>query len=528
MANPIEIGWVLPIGHTGPIGNMTFVNNVSDNLTSLEAAIIAVDTGQVICNYRSIIKTSTSCRFNLTDTERNKFIALIPYNKTSAPIRYTLRYVHNGTTYNVYKDTTFSFNSAAAPILSPVAYDTYDGTIALTGNNQTFIRGYSVVYANANPTFQYGALQKSQSIVCGSRTIGLSGAYIENIQSGTITFTITDTRGFTTTQTIERNFIDYVNLSCSLKADLPTTSGTCKLTVKGSYFNGSFGAQSNSLTLHYRYKAEGGSYGNWITATATKSGHSYTATINVTGLDYQKAYTFQARAEDKLAYVLSNEDTVRATPVFDWDRDDFKINVPLILPHGATQGIFTYNSRGDKVYVLQPSNDSNNLVLGYGNYSQNLGDTNIYGQNIHLTSNGYVSINGYKYGENKVLYSSSGIAMQANHTVTLNEKISAQPHGIVLVFSNYQNGASTDSHFNCYFLPKNVFTAYTGSTVGFCIPMWQHVASVVATKYLYFTDTTIKGHANNWEVGAGAVAASGYVTINKDGQRFVLRRVIGV
>ena len=73
----------------------------------------------------------------------------------------------------------------------------------------------------------------------------------------------------------------------------PTASGACTLTITGNYFNGSFGAPSNTLTVQYKIDC-----GSWTTATATKKGNTYTATVNLTGLDYTQTYTFQARAVD--------------------------------------------------------------------------------------------------------------------------------------------------------------------------------------------------------------------------------------
>lgn len=524
MANSINITSVQNINHRDVLSTILLDNTLGNSLTSIEVAISAVETGQIICDYRSIDKTTRYYSFHFTEEEMDQFIALCSYNKTTAPIRYHLRYEYDGQTYNSYKDATFKINANAAVTIKPIAYDTFADTVRLTGDENVIIRGYSVVYANANATFYYGALQQSQSIVCGSRTIGLSSAYIDNPQSGTFKYTITDTNGYTIIETIEKPFIDYTSLTCSLKAALPTTAGTCELKIQGSYFNDTFGAVDNSLALHYRYKAEGEEYGNWITITPTISGHSYTATVTATGLDYQKAYTFQARATDELAIVLSNEDSVRAKPVFDWGKNDFKVNVPLIIPHGAEHGIFSYNSNGDSVNVIQPSNNGDNLVIGWGNYSKKLGNTNIYGDSINLTTNpgNKVSINGYKYGVNNVLWNSGGYAMNASQTATLSQSVSAQAHGIILIFSYYYNNTGDDSHFCSFFVPKEFVATFPG--VGMVFNMRRHMVFAPATKYLYITNTKITGHANNWESGTANTAAG----VNWANNTFVMRRVIGV
>jgi hypothetical protein len=112
---------------------------------------------------------------------------------------------------------------------------------------------------------------------------------------------------------------------------MPDTAGNMAVMVTGNYFNGSFGAKSNSLSVYYRYKTVGGSYSSWTAMTVTKSGNTYSATVNITGLDYKTAYVFQAYAKDELATFYSAEKTVKATPVFDWGESDFKFNVPVTM-----------------------------------------------------------------------------------------------------------------------------------------------------------------------------------------------------
>ena len=506
MANPIDILTVSNFSHTSKIGMMAFSNTLGSSLTSLEAAITSVDTGQVICAFRSVNKAAKYYTFNFTEAEIDKFIALVPYNMTTAPIRYHLQYVYNGQTYRESKDATFTINSNAATTLLPIAYDTFADTVRLTGDENTIIRGYSVVYANANPTFYYGALQAAQSITNGSRVIGLSSAYIDNPQSGTFTFSVTDSRGYTTIRTIEKNFIDYTYLTCTIKADLPTTAGTCELKIQGAFFNDTFGAVDNTLALHYRYKAEGEEYGSWKTVTPTKDGHSYTATVTATGLDYQKRYTFQARAMDELATVLSNEDTVRAQPVFDWDKDDFNFNVPITAS--------TINT----LDVLGAANLRLTAEKGAATLSA---DTNV-NLNSGAGVNYGVRINGFDMCKNKVLWSGAGYAMTTSHTVNLSAGVDKQPHGIVLVFSYYNGSAAEDAHFCSFFVPKEFVSSFSGA--GMVFNLRRHMVIAPATKYLYITNTKITGHANNSETGTANQAAG----INWANNSFVLRRVIGV
>ena len=92
--------------------------------------------------------------------------------------------------------------------------------------------------------------------------------------------------------------VNYIHLTCVMKDSKPDTSGNFTFEVDGNCFNGSFGVASNTLTVQYRYKAGSGSYSAWANMTVSRSGNTYSATVDITGLDYTQTYTFQARATD--------------------------------------------------------------------------------------------------------------------------------------------------------------------------------------------------------------------------------------
>ena len=144
---------------------------------------------------------------------------------------------------------------------------------------------------------------------------------------------------YTTTQTIEKELIDYIKLTCNLDVAIPTTDGKTSLNISGNYFNGSFGKVANTLQVQFRYKENNEAYGDWINATATITNNTYNAAVDVTGLNYQSAYTFEARAIDKVnPEILSAAMKVKTIPVFDWGENDFKFNVPVYDKDGAELG----------------------------------------------------------------------------------------------------------------------------------------------------------------------------------------------
>ena len=78
------------------------------------------------------------------------------------------------------------------------------------------------------------------------------------------------------------------------------------MTIKGNYFNNSFGNVNNSLVLKYRYKEENGEYTDWTTLTPTITDNTFTYTELLENLDHNKEYTFEFMIDDQLMTVYSD------------------------------------------------------------------------------------------------------------------------------------------------------------------------------------------------------------------------------
>lgn len=124
----------------------------------------------------------------------------------------------------------------------------------------------------------------------------------------------------------------------------------------------------------------------------------------------------------------------------------------------------------------------------------------------------------YKGGTSRILWT-GGMYMTAGHTAPLDEPISKQPTGIVLVFSEYVDGAVSDQSFHHRPILKEVVAAHPGKAE--CIQLSTSNLAFFATKYLYIHDDKITGHDNNNKTGTGACG------ITYTNNRFVLRYIIG-
>lgn len=379
---------------------ISYSNPAGNSVDKLEACI-SLDGSAADVAYRSISKTGTSYTFNLTTAERN-----VLRNATSSNSRAVRFYVQTTIGDNVYRDSlskTFSIVNGN-PTISPAVVDANATTLALTGDQNKLVKYYSNAKVTTGAAAIKGATLSSQKVVNGSKSLTGNGT-INAIESGKFVFTATDSRGNTSSKTVDKTIVNYVKLSCNIAPGYPTADGEFSFTVTGNYFNGSFGSAANALEVYYRYKLSGGAYGSWATMTASKSGNSYTATANLTGLDYQADYVFQAYAKDKLATVYTAEKAIKSLPVFDWDADSFAFHTPLFLDN--TKQIWHKDTSGNNVLMMS-INASNQAFFGYGMYDAGLGSTYFDGNTVNIRSKNNISNTaGGTIGGNKAWTNSS-------------------------------------------------------------------------------------------------------------------------
>ena len=308
--------------------SITYSNPAGNTVSTLQACISLTGSKDDIA-YRDISKTGTTYTFNLTESERN----ILRNATTTANTRtviFIVRTVLGGNTYYSTLSKTLTITNAN-PTITATAYDTNSTTLALTGNNQTIIKGYNSVYVSMTSQAYKGASIVNGYITNNGKIYDIQSGTIHNIENPTISFFTQDSRGNTLTKDITLTIVDYIKLTCDLDVKAPTADGRMSFTIKGNYFNASFGAASNTLALAYRIKENDGSYGAWTTASTTisKSNNTYSQSIDISGLNYRSSYTVQARAIDKLNTIYSVEVKVKTTPIFDWGEEDFNFNVPV-------------------------------------------------------------------------------------------------------------------------------------------------------------------------------------------------------
>lgn len=286
------------------------------------------------------------------------------------------------------------------PTLNPTVKDIKPETLALTGDENTFIRFESMAEYAFNATASKHATIVSQSVTCGSKTISnLSNGVIDDVESGTFIFNVTDSRNMGASSSVFKNLIEYVKPTCYQKAAIEITGetgATIILKVNGNYFNGSFGLANNTLALEVRRTDGNDNWGEWtsIAVTPTFNGTSYELETTFTGLDYGRSYIFQTRITDKLNVVESSQYIVSMKPVFDWGEKDFNFNVPVNI------NADDLNMYGNT--IIRHSDSTNNTVLSAnsgkiylrpGGTDETDGET-IFHQNGNVDFSGNANFNG--------------------------------------------------------------------------------------------------------------------------------------
>lgn len=429
------------------------------------------------CNLSGTIATKTSST-SLSYTLPTSFYAQIPNDKASWGR--IICDTYNGNTKIGSSECRFDVyvkESTNKPTMSPTVKDTNATTKALTGNENAIVNHHSNVAFNFNASAKNSATIKTYNLTAGGQTSTSSSGTLSNVNTDKFISSVADSRGFVTTQTISPTFVNYIRLTCTMDVGNPTADGKCTLKITGNVFNNTFGESWNSLTVQYRTNN-----GDWTAVTADVNGYNYTATVNLTGLDYTQAYTFQARAIDSLETATTNSKTVKSTPIFDWGANDFDFHVPVFV-----------------------KSDTLNNYIGFG-----VGTYDVYIRNDKSDSYLQMKDNGELRYNNALIYTESNLPkssttriangtwlMNGAQTVNLQKNILDCQHGICLEWQDW----GTDSilrykDFVYTFIPRAHAANNNGKPLSILIPIYEHGSSCI-TKYVYVHNDKLVGYNGN-------------------------------
>lgn len=233
---------------------------------------------------------------------------------------------------------------ARNPTLLCSVIDVNTATVNLTGDNKVLVRYASHAKATMNAIAHDGASidmdlclvtnggqrQKMDWVSAGNWEATFDGA-----QSDTFMFSAADSAGGYSQKTITAPMVEYIPITCNAKDSRPDGEGKVTLSCSGSYFNGSFGECSNTITAKYRYREKGGSWSGYYTMSVTVLGDSYSASANLTVHDYTASYDFEYTVSDSLMTATGSSMNVTSKPIFHWGESDVAFEVPVSFNAGV-------------------------------------------------------------------------------------------------------------------------------------------------------------------------------------------------
>lgn len=357
-----------PNFNDGQNPTITYSNPAGEAVTSLQAGIYDSTGYTPYVRYRDISKTGTSYTFPLTTAEKETLMAACK-GSNSVTVKFYIKTVIGGNT--ILSDPlarTFSI-SDANPIITASVVDTNATTVALTGDSSKLIKFFSNAQATMSAEAQKGAsIDENLYIIRNGDGNGYGTTHtFNNVEINTFYFSAEDDRGNVGTAEVTLPMVDYIKLTCNISDNRPDGDGDMLVSCTGNFFNGSFGAASNTLTAQYRYKVSGGTFGDWEDMTVAPSGNSYHASAHLTGLDYQQTYVFETKVSDALDEVSDTGSAIKSVPTFHWGEDDFAFEVPVAFNAGVGKIDGDLTITGD-LRLKGNGNFGNTIYFGDSNY----------------------------------------------------------------------------------------------------------------------------------------------------------------
>lgn len=432
-----------------------------------------------------------------------------------------------------------------------------------------YIKGYSKFAVNITATTSYNSPIASYSASANGSNYSKASFTTGEIKAAgtqTITATVTDKRSRSGNATANVTVLDYSQPNVtSLKVKRCDADGTEN--INGEYAQITFSATATPLnnlnTVNYSLQFKKQSEADYSTVDFIEYKNQY----NITDLSYifaaDSSSTYNARIviTDGLTSVTKTTVISTAEVLMHWRADGKGMGLGKVgeIENGVDIGYKTRFAGGIEHLLLEPETDLNeiktpNIYIGANVASYNYLNCpfdngtftlEVFGAGVDgqvkqkITDCNKTDARSFErfFYENewgawvcvsdflgKLLWDGSttannGYFMNENQTIALTEAISKQPHGIVLVFSYYTDGSGQDYNFQSFFISK-VFVALKNGK-GHQFPLANANYTAVGGKYLYISDTQIKGNAHNETSGTNN-------GVSFDNKKFVLRYVIGV
>lgn len=266
---------------------------------------------------RDNIPNTGSVTFTFTDAERKLLRQKCTGN--SMTVRFVIATILNGNeTWWSWFDKTMTIVNGNPTFSNFTFADTNTKTVALTGNNQHCVQGYSnikgtISTANKATAKKEATMSKyrftieTQSVdINYSSTAEVSGT-LNSVPSGTFNMYAIDSRNNSTLVTkLATKVIQYVKpvinaSTITATRDSGGVGTNCTLKFDGTFWNSNFGKKANSIKIKYQLKKTTES--TWVDGTTT-----ITPTINGNNFSFQGLI---ARSKDDPSWEISESYNIK-------------------------------------------------------------------------------------------------------------------------------------------------------------------------------------------------------------------------
>lgn len=306
-----------------------------------------------------ISATGSSATLELTDAQKTALYRIVPSGKDNVKVSFKIKTTYMLSSY-WSDDYIHTFTIVPGePELALVSFTDENETTNFLTDGASIVKGHSDMRVIFNATPQKEATIVSYQVSNNGFTKTGNDATFIDVEDGVFYCSATDSHGFTSTVEISKPVTNYVNLTCHQEAEIELvgeTGAKITLTISGNYSSTDFGEEQNFLDLYYRITDDNGEWLEWTyireQSTLNEENNTYSLTLPITGLSYDKSYKVQSKASDWLIRNIETSDiTLSLIPVFDWSETDFNFNVPvkfqgqemadMVVEQGKS-GIWTY------------------------------------------------------------------------------------------------------------------------------------------------------------------------------------------
>lgn len=270
---------------------------------------------------RTNISTASSGTYTwaLTSTELEQLRTAMN-NRTSATLRYTVFSTVSGETQFSYQDRTITIVNAN-PVFTDFTFkDSNAATVAITGNDQFIVQGYSTLQAfisaankmqtlkEADPVryrFQIGSIDVTENYIATDLTKELGTVGLNT--TANLVVSAVDTRNLTTPVTKSVTILPYqapqVNATAERVNNFETST---KIHVEGVISRLTVGGVDKNVVnttsgLQYRYKkTDTGTWGAWQNIASSTSSGNVSMTDFYVNLDRNFAWNVEFRLTDAI------------------------------------------------------------------------------------------------------------------------------------------------------------------------------------------------------------------------------------